>query len=66
MRIGVGRDSHDFGGEERRERKIEISAWPVGAAAESIRQGRKVGIKGRLGGALAEDRESVFEGIRNR
>lgn len=46
--------------------EVEISAWPVGAAAESIRQGRKVGTKGRLGGALAEDRESVFEGIRNR
>lgn len=44
----------------------EISAWPIGAAAESIRQGRKVGIKGRLGGTQAEDRESVFEGIRNR
>lgn len=46
--------------------EIEISAWPIGAAAESIRQGRKVGIKGRLGGTPEEDRESVFEGIRNR
>ena len=59
LRIGAERNSHDLVGRStRRNRKRKFGHVPWSGVAESIRQGIKAGIKGRLGSSLVEDRGS--------